>query len=165
MYEPTIQVDEQCEATPNSFRGTTAIGYRKTIEACLQECHRTLKRNGRLILTFHNTKLAAWHSLGSALKTAGFSIRSLAVIGAENRNDLCKRHVKAMLADLVVECAPTSASSTPYLAFRPKTVLERNLAAMGLAIARCTPTESVASLKDRYRQILARNYECKPMIG
>jgi len=164
MYEPTIQVDEQREAAPNSVRGTTATGYRKTIEGCLQECHRTLKRNGRLILTFHNTKLAAWHSLGSALKTAGFSIRSLAVIGAENRNDLCKRNVKAMLADLVVECAPTHSIATPYLAFRPKTVLERNLSAMGLAIATCTATETVAALRDRYREILARNYDCKPII-
>lgn len=164
VHAADLRVNEQEEAVPNSVRGITAEAYRETIEGCLRESRRTLKPKGRLVLTFHNTKLVAWHILGRALKAAGFSIISLAVVRAESDNDLCKRNVKAMLADLVIECSPAAHTRTT-LAFEPRTALERNLAAMGLATSECLPESDISSLRTRYHHILSRKYgDSNPII-
>ena len=115
IYDPTVVVDESGEAVPNAGRGVSADDYERTIAACLAESRRTLKADGRLVLTFHNKKLAAWRALAGAIGKAGFEVSSLAAVLAENHADHCKRNVNAMLHDLVIECviAKAGAPVTP----------------------------------------------------
>src|SRR5258708_1149966 len=45
---------EDGEAVPNVVRGTTTGRYEQIVKECLTESWRTLARDGRLVLTFHN---------------------------------------------------------------------------------------------------------------
>lgn len=156
IYDPGVIVDESKEAVPNSSRGVTAADYEQTIAACLAESRRTLKADGRLVLTFHNKKLAAWRALTGAIQEAGFAVRSLAAVLAENRADHCKRNVNAMLHDLVIECvaAGEDAHVVPQLVFRPTSVAEKNLAAVGLALADCVSNRCPDELQEAYLERL-----------
>ncbi len=152
IYDPSVVVDESKEAVPNSTRGVTAGDYEQTIAACLAESRRTLTADGRLVLTFHNKKLAAWRALAGAIGKAGFVVSSLAAVLAENHADHCKRNVNAMLHDLVIECVPAGkdAPASPQLVFKPKSVAEKNLAAIGLALAECVTSRRPDELPSGY---------------
>jgi 16S rRNA G966 N2-methylase RsmD len=167
VYWPRVVVDESDEAVPNAQRGTTAQDYEDTIAACLTESRRTLRRDGRLVLTFHNKKLAAWRALAGALRKSGFVVDALAVVLAENATDHCKRSVEAMLHDLVIECVPVrkkkSRPDVP-ISFVPKTTAERNLAAMGLALAEVVRRAKVQDLKSLFHRHLAHLRERCPLI-
>jgi putative DNA methylase len=158
VYDPSVVVDESAEAVPNSTRGTSTADYEATIAACLAESRRTLKANGRLILTFHNKKVVAWRALAGAIATAGLKVTALAAVLAENQGDHCKRSVNAMLHDLVIECAPASTPRLPALSleFTPRSAAEKNLAAMGIAVAECVAAGSAADLGAGYRAQLER---------
>lgn len=158
VYDSSVVVDESAEAVPNSTRGTSAADYEATIAACLAESRRTLKADGRLILTFHNKKVVAWRALAGAIATAGLKVTALAAVLAENRGDHCKRNVNAMLHDLVIECAPVVTPRLPALSleFTPKSVAEKNLAAMGLALAECVAARNSTSIGTEYRRHLDR---------
>jgi adenine-specific DNA methylase len=158
IYDPKLSFDDRDEAVPNSVRGISIADYENTIAACLSESRRTLKKDGTLILTFHNKKLKAWQALAGAICKSGFGVNALAVVRAENGADHCKRSVKAMLHDLVLECTPITQRMTPRvrLAFEPKTRPEFNLAAIGLAVAQCAMLGSPAGLQSFYEQHLAR---------
>lgn len=158
VYDPSVVVDESAEAVPNSTRGTSAADYEETIAACLAESRRTLRANGRLILTFHNKKVVAWRALAGAIATAGLRVTALAAVLAENQGDHCKRSVNAMLHDLVIECTPADFPRLPAvsLEFTPKSAAEKNLAAMGLALADCVATRNAANIGAGYRAQLER---------
>ena len=128
---------------------------------------------------------APWRSVAGALGKAGFAVKALAVVQAENAGDHCKRNVNAMLHDLVLECVPAQAlqaAPTPNnrvttrisirplggssresrpaapdvrLEFTPKTPDEMNLAAVGLALAECVRNRDTAPLRELYRRHLA----------
>jgi adenine-specific DNA methylase len=158
VYDPSVVVDESAEAVPNSTRGTSAADYEETIAACLAESRRTLRADGRLILTFHNKKVVAWRALAGAIATAGLRVTALAAVLAENQGDHCKRSVNAMLHDLVIECTPADFPRLPALSleFTPKSAAEKNLAAMGLALADCVAARNAAKLGAGYRAQLER---------
>lgn len=156
LYDPNVVVNEDAEAVPNAFRGKTATDYQAVIAACLRESRRTLAAHGTLVLTFHNTKLAAWQALTGAVATAGFQVTSLAAVLAENSADHCKRNVKAMLHDLVIECVDGTRGRERQarLQFRPRTEAEKNLAAIGLALAHCVRKNTPGELEAAYRKNL-----------
>lgn len=158
VYDPSLVFDEALEATPNTVRGTTAKDYEDTITACLSESRRTLKKDGALVLTFHNKKLTAWNALASALHRAGFVVTALAVVRAENEADHCKRNVEAMLHDLVLECRQRGRKTTARarLECHPTSLAEKNLAAIGLAVAECVRTGEIEQLNDSYANQLTR---------
>ena len=158
VYDPSVIVDENSEAVPNSTRGISTADYEETIAACLAESRRTLKANGRLILTFHNKKVAAWRALAGSIATAGLKVTALAAVLAENRGDHCKRSVNAMLHDLVIECASSDTPRLPALSleFTQESADEKNLAAMGLALAECVAVGNAANLGAGYRAHLER---------
>lgn len=156
MYAPINEADEQQEAVPNAVRGTSSVEYESTIAACLGESRRTLKRKGCLVLTFHNKSLAAWRALAGALHSSGFQVRALAVVRSENGNDYCKRDVKSILHDLVIECVPrTSKQTDARLEFTPRTTAEKNLAGIGLALAACVKAGTCEQLREWYFKYLS----------
>lgn len=151
VYRPVGPVREDLEAVPNPYRKQGKAAFGRTIAACLKESHRTLRRNGVLLLTFHNKEIAAWEGLATALHAAGFAVKALAVVHAENGGDHCKRNVNAMLHDLVIECVKRSAHTrTPVLAFKLDSSARKNLAAIGLALADAVQSGRTELLRDNY---------------
>ena len=166
MYLPLPALDENLEAAPNTVRGVSAADYEATVMQCLAESRRTLRADGRLVLTFHNKKLAAWRALAGALHRAGFDVRALAVVHAENGNDQCKREVNAMLHDLVLECAPaTGGRCVPTLAFEPKSAAEKNLAAIGLSVAESIRAGDSSLVNRLYKKRIGDMRDCPQLIG
>ncbi|MCW2979927.1 MAG: Adenine-specific methylase containing a Zn-ribbon-like protein [Solirubrobacterales bacterium] len=104
LVSKSIRLDLRSEVVPNSTRGTDAARYCELLTSVLRETARTLKTNGRVILTFHNTAGQAWWALARALGHAGFSVSALAVGHAENESDHSKRGRRAFSHDLVLEC-------------------------------------------------------------
>ena len=87
------------------------------------------------------------------LVNAGFAVTGLAVVRAENSADHTKRSEGAILHDLVLECVPRSGDGHPHdLATGTElaTDTERDLLAMGLALARSVNAQDGSSLKDLY---------------
>jgi hypothetical protein len=159
VYDPAVDFDEQQEAVHNPARGLSAADYESTIAACLTESRRTLKKDGTLVLTFHNRRLAAWRALAGALVRAGFVVKALAIVHSDNHGDHCKRSVESMLHDLVLECVPRVQSKKigpVRLHFRPRAAQEKTLAAMGVAVARCVRDKTVDSLAPIYLAQLTR---------
>ncbi|WP_426336765.1 hypothetical protein ACN9MY_01780 [Pseudoduganella sp. R-31] len=158
VYDPNVKVDESAEAVPNSIRGTSTADYESIIASCLAESRRTLQEGGRIVLTFHNKKMAAWRALAGAIGTAGLKVTALAAVLSENDADHCKRNVDAMLHDLVIECssADTSKSLGFSLEFTPKSTAEKNLAAMGMALAECVAEQESANISAKYLSHLDR---------
>lgn len=157
VYTPIVVADESAEAVPNSTRGTDIDFYEDAIESCLAESQRTLTSRGRLVLTFHNTKLVAWQALAGALHNSEFEVCAMAVVYAENRADLCKRNVNSMLHDLVLECCTRRKKQADIqVAVTPRSVAEKNLVAVGLALAAATHSGNAGELPALYHSQLER---------
>lgn len=157
VYTPIAPADESAEAVPNSMRGTDVDFYQEAIASCLAESQRTLASRGRLVLTFHNTKLVAWQALAGALHDSGFDVCAMAVVYAENSTDLCKRNVNSMLHDLVLECCARRRNPADvHVAVTPKSVAEKNLVAVGLALAEATRSGNAGELPALYDSQLKR---------
>jgi adenine-specific DNA methylase len=157
IYHPLRQIDEDQEAVSNTRRQSGEQTFQKMITACLAESCRTLRKDGVLILTFHNKRLAAWLALANALLEANFVVKALAVVHSENGDDHCKRNVGAMLDDLVLECTRrTIKSRRTHLVFTPRSATEKNLAAIGLALASTIRARDTESLAGRYASNLTK---------
>lgn len=110
--------------------------YERVLQAILFECNRTLAANGRLVFTFHNSKLDGWVALGRALRAAGFCICAIAVVHAENETDHSKRNKRAFSKDLVLECETGSQTAAPWVpSFDEMDDEAVELLAMGRALA------------------------------
>lgn len=129
---------EHDEVVPNKYRGHGTEWYRDTFTACLAEGRRTLAPRGRLILTYHNNRIDAWHALGSALFRAGFRIIAIATTATENAADHCKRGRRVFLHDLVLECVVSDGrrrDRAPAVIGRSDSDERVNLLAVGLALS------------------------------
>lgn len=104
LLPSSVSLDLRSEAVANPIRGTGVSEYRMLLTRIFREASRTLKPNGRLILTFHNTNIRAWWSLSQALHNAGLSVCALAVAEVENSADHGKRNRNGFTSDLVIEC-------------------------------------------------------------
>lgn len=104
LLAESVEVDARAEAVANTARGSSVEDYRRRLTAIFRESRRTLKPNGRVLLTFHNSDVRAWWALARALRTAGLEIAGLAVSAAENETDHSKRGRLAFTKDLVIEC-------------------------------------------------------------
>jgi len=157
VYTPIASADESAEAVPNTTRGTDVTFYKDAIASCLTESQRTLASRGRLVLTFHNTTFVAWQALAGALHDSGFEVCALAVVLAENGTDLCKRNVNSMLHDLVLECCTRRRSPAGVqVTIKPKSVAEKNLVAVGLALAKAARSGNAGELPALYGAQLKR---------
>lgn len=112
LLAQSVEVDLGSEAVANTARGSDVEQYRKLLSSIFKECRRTLKPQGRVLLTFHNSDLRAWWALARALHSARLEICGLAVSAAENDADHSKRDRLAFTKDLVIECRPRGDRST-----------------------------------------------------
>jgi putative DNA methylase len=144
-----VTVDLRSEAVANTARATGPARYRLLLTRILTETHRTLRADGRMILTYHNTDGRAWWSLGAALFDSGFSVAALAVAHAENETDHAKRGREAFSRDLILECRPVTSAQAPVV-ITPAVVGTEGaeLLAAGRAVAAATAPDGTALRRD-----------------
>jgi putative DNA methylase len=161
----SIELDLGAEAVANTRRGIGVERYRELLTAILSETRRSLKRDGRMILTFHNTDLRAWWALGRALAASGFRIHALAVTWAENDADHSKRGRRSFTQDLVIECRMAGACAVPVvLAPDSEDDAQANeLLSAGRAIASMSADEELEAFRARYRAL--RGPTTRPRIS
>ena len=104
LLESGTKVDPLEEAVANRHLQLGRDHYRHTLTSILRECARTMKHEARLIMTFNNRDLRAWHSLGLAIRDAGLWIYAVAPVVSESKNDHSKKARRAFTRDLVIEC-------------------------------------------------------------
>ena len=129
------------------------------------ETNRTLKSSGRMLLTFHHSQTKAWEAMAQALRKSKFQIISVAVVHSENEKDFSKNNKKAITADAVFECLrKTRSKKIKALAvLGPKTVIARNVLAMGSAVAAYV-NGSTDSLSSLYLKQVKRRRLSKPLF-
>ena len=96
--------DSSAEAVSNRVRGQGYQEYQAILTSVFKESARTLKAEGRMILTFRHNDLRAWFALATALRTAGFFVTHTAVVHAENSSDFSKQKDGSFTKDLLIEC-------------------------------------------------------------
>lgn len=154
LVADSIEVDVMSEAVANTRRGTDVDRYRELLTAIFHETRRSLRDDGRMVLTFHNTDLRAWWALGRALKDAEFSITALAVAWAENDGDHSKRGRRGFTRDLVIECRRTPSDARPVvLADHDDDAQASELISAGRAIAAMPEDEPLDIFRERYRKL------------
>jgi SAM-dependent methyltransferase len=140
------------EAVANSLRDAD---YEARLTRIFKECHRVLRHDGHLMLTYANREPQAWLSLFDALRKAGFRACGFQVVHAENETDHAKRSVRACTLDIVLDLVRAD-QERPVEVFRPKHLpksdQERFIFEVGSAfLARVQPTcaEPSAAFLDR----------------
>lgn len=145
----SVSVDLRSEAVANPARAAGVAQYRKLLTRIFRETRRTLRNEGRMVLTFHNSDGRAWWALARALADAGFSVGALAVAHAENGSDHAKRGRRAFTRDLVIECFPQRQAEAALVTTAVAGEVAELLAA-GAAVAAVTGPDGPR---------LARNYD------
>ena len=158
LLPSSVEVDLGSEVVVNSLRGTGLASYRKLLTAIFRECRRTLKDDGRILLTFHNKDIRAWWALARALRGANLHVRGLAVSDAENDADHSKRGRLGFTKDLVIECAIGARTTQPKTASSGADPQAREL----LAAGRCLALGGADSLDDFRERFHALRGEIRP---
>jgi adenine-specific DNA methylase len=157
MYQRVPAIDEAQEAVPNRSRGNDGNFYSQVIARCLSESKRTLAPRGKVILTFHNKKMAAWKALCQALHEAGLAVRAASAVRVENDADHSKRQGRGLLHDLVLECERQRARNAGKVVTTPgNSPAARELLAMGVAMGKALRAGTPESLPDLYQSELRR---------
>ena len=150
LLPSSVEVDLRSEAVVNSVRGTDLAGYRKLLTAIFRECRRTLKDDGRILLTFHNKDVRAWWALARALRSANLHVRTLAVSASENDADHSKRGRLGFTKDLVIECGIGAQTLQPTAASPGDDSQTRELLVAGRCLA-LGGADSLDAFRERFQ--------------
>jgi hypothetical protein len=150
----SVHLDLRSEVVPNATRGAGTARYCELLSAVLRETARTLKSDGRAVLTFHNTNGEAWWALARALGNAGLNVSALAVAHAENETDHAKRGRRAFSHDLVIEARRKPVvPAEVVIASEARDPQSRQLIAAGRAVAELA--SELASVKAKRTRTFA----------
>ena len=123
------------EAVPNRHLGCTHEEYVTRLTAIFAETQRTLKPGGRMLLTFHDSKIMAWQAIGDALKKSHWQVLSVAVVHSENEKDFAKNEKNTITVDAVFECVRLGQKRRVVTAGALSNNSAKNVLAMGAAVA------------------------------
>lgn len=134
-----VSVPTDAEAIVNSGMDKGSIEYQNLIMAVFRECERILKREGKLIFTFHHTKWAAWWTILNAIVGSGFLVVDTFPVLSEYRVNPHIRNKQSLDMDMVLICQKRI---LPFerLSKEPTDILER--AASSISIGGLTPTDN-----------------------
>jgi len=135
LVPESVQLDLGAEAVVNHVRGSGVEEYRSLLTRVFTETARTLKPEGRMVITFHNTDIRAWWALARTLAAASLDIVATAVTEAENADDHPKRNRRSFTKDLVLECRPSGARGELREIPTGDDSQERELQAIGRVLA------------------------------
>jgi len=79
-------VDNKREIVVNEVFGKDAKFYVDSMQRCLAEANRVLRRDGLLVMTFHHASPEAWSAILKALVDAGFVVVSSYPVHSETRS-------------------------------------------------------------------------------
>lgn len=128
--------DLRQEAVPNPTRRVDPGSYERIVGTIFRETARTLRPDGRMLLTFHSTDFRGWAALGNALHGAKFRIVAMGVGHSENDKDHPKRGRRSFSKDLVLECCKDRGEPVvPSVVTAVRDSEHRELIAAGRAIA------------------------------
>ncbi|MDI1336128.1 MAG: DNA methyltransferase [Lacunisphaera sp.] len=149
---PWTDAVERKEAVPNRALGCSHEEYIARLRGIFAETRRTLKPAGRMLLTFHDNKVAAWQAVADALRGARWHVVSVAVVHSENEKDFAKVNTNAITVDAVFECVRAGRQPPRRIATAGElnNNSARNVLAMGAAVAAYTNSRS-ADLGRLYR--------------
>jgi adenine-specific DNA methylase len=85
--------------------------YTRVLTEIFSECHRVLRKQGRLIFTFHHWNPKGWAALTSALKDAGFVLVNRYVVHSENPVSVHISNLNALKHDAILVLAPREAGA------------------------------------------------------
>ncbi len=149
-------VDLRFEAVPNETRKAGAKHYESLLRSIFKETARTMRDDGKLLLTYHGMDFRGWAALGRALHWAGLRVEALAVAHSENEKDHPKRNRNAFSKDLVIECGKnTSAYRAPVVVNASRRPEQRELLAAGVTIANHSGKE-YAEMAQKFQQLTKR---------
>jgi adenine-specific DNA methylase len=135
LVPANVSLDLHSEAVANAARGVGVREYQAILTRIFTETRRTLKLDGRLVISFHNTDLRAWWALARALHLSGFAVVALAAAQTENSNDHSKRNHRSFTKDLVLECRSRPVTSRLSIFGCVDDSQDRELSAAGRAVA------------------------------
>jgi len=149
-------VDLRLEAVPNETRRAGAAHYERLLRSILKETARTMRDDGKLLLTYHGMDFRGWAALGRALHGAGLRVLALAVAHSENEKDHPKRDRNAFSKDLVIECGKgLCAHRAPIVVNASRRAEQRELLAAGLTIAKHAGRE-YAEMAQKFEELTKR---------
>jgi len=98
-YVPT-----EAEAIVNEGMNKGEEDYQHLLTSVFRECRRVLKDGGRLIFTFHHTKLRAWWTVLASLAESGFRVGDSFPVMSEYKVNPHVRNKQSLDMDLVLIC-------------------------------------------------------------
>jgi len=103
-YFAAENVPTKQEATVNDVMEKGEQEYQDLLAAVFKECARVLKKDGRLIFTFHHTKWRAWWTVMMALNSSGFQVADSFPVMSEYKVNPHIRDKQTLDMDLILVC-------------------------------------------------------------
>jgi len=92
------------EAIVNGKMGKDYNDYQRMLTDVFSECYRVLKSKGKLIFTFHHSRIDAWYRIAKSLMDSGFYVDDYFPARTEYKVNPHIRNKKAKDTDLVLFC-------------------------------------------------------------
>lgn len=123
-YFNSNHVPTQEEAIVNAGMDKGEKEYKNLLSSVFKESERVLKKNGKLIFTFHHAKWQAWWTVLAALTESRFRVADYFSVMSEYKVNPHIRNKQALDMDLVLICQK-NVIPFEYLPLSPTEVLER----------------------------------------
>jgi len=117
-------VPTQSEAIVNNGMNKGEDEYQGLLTSVFQECFRVLKRDGKLIFTFHHKKWLAWWTVLMAIVESGFRVVDSFPVTSEYKVNPHIRNKQSLDMDLVLVCQKQTDSAQRF-STDPKEVIRR----------------------------------------
>lgn len=99
--------------------------FEQVLTAVFAECHRIVKPDGHLVLSFANRNADAWVALFAALRAAGWHGAGFDVVHSENETDHAKSGRRSCSLDVLLDLTPCPVDSSYRPARQPGSPEER----------------------------------------
>lgn len=117
-------VPTEQEAIGNAGMNKGEQEYKALLSSVFKESKRVLKRDGKLIFTFHHTKWQVWWRLLCAITESGFCVDDYFPVMSEYKVNPHIRNKQALDMDLVIVCRRND-TDTESFSLSPAAVLKR----------------------------------------
>lgn len=112
------------EAIVNNGMAKGEQEYQELLGAVLKEGQRVLKKNGKLIFTFHHTKWKAWWTVLMAITSSGLRVADSFPVMSEYKVNPHIRNKQSLDMDLVLVCEKKGGLTEPF-SLSPADILRR----------------------------------------
>lgn len=119
LYFPTPETNGETTRRPEEVQDVRPDAFSAKLRGVLAECHRVLKSEGLLVLSYHHSREAGWIAVADALARAGFSIVQSHPVKAEMSVAAPKSKAKQPInLDVLLVCRKSVRDKRPRLSHR-----------------------------------------------